>query len=103
MALLIWVASPVAVIAGMAAFGTGFGITQNATLALMVDRVPASGYGMASALWNLSCHAGYCAGPAAFGVVVVHTGSRVSSGLTGMLTLAALLPVLPERRTAPAA
>ena len=54
MASLIWVSAPAAVIAGMGLFGIGFGITQNATFALMIDRAPASGYGTASALWNLS-------------------------------------------------
>jgi predicted MFS family arabinose efflux permease len=100
MALLVWVASPVAVIAGMAVFGTGFGISQTATFALMVDRVPPSGYGMASALWNLAYDAGYGAGPAAFGVVVVHTGYPAAFGLTGVLMLAALVPALRERRPA---
>ena len=52
MTLLIWVTAPAALIAGMCLFGIGFGITQNATFALMIDRAPASGYGTASALWN---------------------------------------------------
>ena len=41
MASLIWVSAPVAVIAGMCLFGIGFGIAQNATFALMIDRAPA--------------------------------------------------------------
>ena len=40
MASLIWVSAPVAVIAGMCLFGIGFGIAQNATFALMIDRAP---------------------------------------------------------------
>jgi hypothetical protein len=51
-------------------FGIGFGIRQNVTLALMVDRAPFSGYGWASALWHLAYDAGYGAGPAVFGVFV---------------------------------
>ena len=58
MASLIWVSAPVAVIAGMCLFGIGFGIAQNATFALMIDRAPACGYGTASALWNLAYDAG---------------------------------------------
>jgi MFS family permease len=100
MALLVWVASPAAVIAGMAVFGTGFGISQNATYTLMVDRVPAAGYGMASALWNLAYDAGYGAGPAAFGAVVVFTGYPLAFGLTGILMLVALLPARRERGSA---
>ncbi|HEX5290737.1 MAG TPA: MFS transporter, partial [Streptosporangiaceae bacterium] len=59
MASLIWVSAPVAVIAGMCLFGIGFGIAQNTTFALMLDRAPAGGYGTASALWNLAYDAGY--------------------------------------------
>jgi MFS family permease len=92
MTALIWVASPVAVIAGMAVFGAGFGIIQNATLALMIARVPASGYGMATAAWNLAYDAGYGAGPAVFGVLVVHTGYPAAFACTGALMLAALVP-----------
>lgn len=104
MAALIWVASPVAMIAGMALFGAGFGIIQNATLALMMARVPASGYGMASAAWNLAYDAGYGAGPAVFGVLVVHTGYPAAFACTGALMLAALVParrVLSGRRAGP--
>ena len=63
MVTMIWLASPAAVIAGMCLFGIGFGICQNATFALMIDRMPPSGVGTASALWNLAYDAGYGAGP----------------------------------------
>src|SRR6266481_1220594 len=85
MALLIWVTAPAALIAGMCLFGIGFGISQNATFALMIDRAPVSGYGTASALWNLAYDAGYGAGPAVFGVFVVYTGYPAAFALTGML------------------
>ena len=98
MASLIWVSAPVAVIAGMCLFGIGFGITQNATFALMIDRAPASGYGTASALWNLAYDAGYGAGPMVFGVFVAHTGYPAAFALTGLLILAALLPAVRDRR-----
>jgi MFS family permease len=58
MIAMIWLATPATVIAGMCLFGAGFGIVQNATLALMIDRMPASGLGRASALWNLAYDAG---------------------------------------------
>jgi predicted MFS family arabinose efflux permease len=79
---------PVAVIAGAAVFGAGFGVTQNASLTLMYDRVPESGYSAVSALWNLAYDGGMGLGAAAFGVLVVHTGYPVAFALT-----AALLPV----------
>jgi len=100
MAGLIWVSAPVAVIAGMCLFGIGFGIAQNVTFALMIDRTPGSGsgYGTASALWNLAYDAGYGTGPIVFGVFVAHTGYPAAFALTGLLILAALLPAVRDRR-----
>jgi MFS family permease len=100
MTLLIWVTAPFALITGMCLFGIGFGISQNATFALMIDRAPASGYGTASALWNLAYDAGYGAGPAVFGVFVVYTGYPAAFALTGMLMLAALAPAIRDRTAA---
>jgi len=90
MIAMIWLASPAAVIAGMSLFGLGFGIVQNATLTLMVERMPASGLGTASALWNLAYDAGYGAGPAVFGLFAGRTGYPAVFALTGLLMLAAL-------------
>jgi predicted MFS family arabinose efflux permease len=90
MMAMIWLRSPAAVLAGMALFGTGFGIIQNATLVLMIDRMPAPGLGTASALWNLAYDAGYGAGPAVFGLFAGHTGYPAAFALTGLLMLAAL-------------
>ena len=98
MASLIWVSAPVVVIAGMCLFGIGFGIAQNTTFALMLDRAPASGYGTASALWNLAYDAGYGTGPIVFGVFVAHTGYPAAFALTGLLILAALVPAVRDRR-----
>jgi MFS family permease len=98
MASLIWVSAPAAVIAGMCLFGIGFGIAQNVTFALMIDRAPGSGYGTASALWNLAYDAGYGTGPIVFGVFVAHTGYPAAFALTGLLILAALLPAVRDGR-----
>src|SRR5436189_475347 len=98
MASLIWVSAPVVVIAGMCLFGIGFGIAHNGTFALMLDRAPASGYGTASALWNLAYDAGYGTGPIVFGVFVAHTGYPAAFALTGLLILAALVPAVRDRR-----
>ena len=100
MAVLIWVAAPVALITGMCLFGIGFGISQNATFALMIDRAPVSGYGTASALWNLAYDAGYGTGPIVFGVFVAYTGYPAAFALTGLLMLAALVPAVRDRRLA---
>jgi predicted MFS family arabinose efflux permease len=97
MAAMIWPTVPAAVIAGMCLFGTGFGILQNATFTLMVDRMPASGVGTASALWSLAYDAGYGAGPAVFGLAVGHTGYPAAFALTGVLMLAAV-PIARRER-----
>jgi MFS family permease len=101
MTAMIWLASPAAVIAGMALFGTGFGIIQNATFVLMIDRMPVSGLSTASALWNLAYDAGYGAGPAAFGLFVGHTGYPAAFALTGVLMLAALPSARRESAAGP--
>ena len=97
MITMIWLASPVAVVAGMCLFGIGFGIAQNATFALMIERMPPSGLGTASALWNLAYDAGYGAGPILFGVLVGHTGYPAAFALTAALMLAALPAARRER------
>src|SRR4029077_4729102 len=97
MIAMIWLAAP-PVIAAVCLFGMGVGIIQNATLVLMIDRVPASGIGAASALWNLAYDAGYGAGPAAFGLFVGHTGYPAAFAATGVLILAALPAGRREQR-----
>jgi hypothetical protein len=97
---MIWLTSPAAVIAGMCLFGTGFGISQNATFALMIDRMPAPVVGTASALWNLAYDGGYGAGPAVFGLFVGHTGYPAAFALTGALMLVAVPSARRERSAA---
>src|SRR5580692_5591273 len=102
MAGLFWLASPVAVIAGMGLFGLGFGVLQNATFALMINRMPESGFGAASAIWNLAYDAGYGAGPAAFGVFVGVTGYPIAFAFSALLMVVAL-PLTRSPRPAGAA
>jgi predicted MFS family arabinose efflux permease len=97
MATLLFVASPVAVMAGMVLFGAGFGVTQNASLSLMLDRVPPSGYGMVSALWNLSYDAAMGLGAVGFGVVAAQTGYPAAFGLTAAVMLGVLAPAWRDR------
>ena len=95
---------PVAVVAGTALFGAGFGVTQNATLALMYTRVSATSYGTVSALWNLAYDGGMGVGAAGFGVVAGLTGYPWAFALTALLMLGAVAPALQDRRvTAPSA
>ena len=90
MVALFWLGSPPAVIAGMALFGLGFGALQNATYTLMIDRMPESGFGAASAIWNLAYDAGYGAGPAAFGLFVGVTGYPIAFAFSALLMVVAV-------------
>ena len=101
MVAMIWLAAPAAVVAGMCLFGIGFGICQNATFALMIERMPPAGAGTASALWNLAYDAGYGAGPVAFGLVVSHTGYPAAFAFTAVLMLAAMPLAWRERPMVP--
>ncbi|MFD0034612.1 MFS transporter [Streptomyces sp. NPDC055059] len=83
---------PVAVVVGAAVFGVGFGITQSATITLMYSRVPASGYGTVSALWNVAYDAGMGIGAVGFGTVAGLTGYPWAFVLTAFLMLTALVP-----------
>jgi predicted MFS family arabinose efflux permease len=96
-AALIWTSSPAAVLGGMVLFGAGFGVAQNVTLALMFDRVPASGYGTVSAMWNLAYDAGLGLGAAGFGVVAAQTGYAAAFALTAVVMLVALTPAWRDR------
>jgi predicted MFS family arabinose efflux permease len=90
-------ANAAAIIVGVAVFGIGFGVAQNATLALMYSRVPRCGYGTVSALWNLGYDGGMGVGALGFGVVAAHTGYPIAFLGSAALLLAAILPALRSR------
>ncbi|MFI9103744.1 MFS transporter [Streptomyces fildesensis] len=90
--------SAVAVLTGVTLFGIGFGIAQNATLTLMYARVPESGYGTVSALWNFAYDAGMGVGAVGYGAIAAHTGYPVAFALTAALMLLALWPACRDRR-----
>jgi predicted MFS family arabinose efflux permease len=94
---LVLAANPAAVVVGMLVFGAGFGIAQNVTLSLMFERVPASGYGTVSAVWNLAYDAGLGLGAASFGLLANQTGYPIAFALTAVLVLAAVAPARHER------
>jgi predicted MFS family arabinose efflux permease len=89
--------SATAVVLGMVVFGAGFGVAQNASLLLMFERVPKSGYDTASALWNLAYDAGLGVGGVGFGVLAAQTGYPSAFAWTAGLMLFALLPALRDR------
>jgi MFS family permease len=90
MVLLVGVDQPAVLLAAMAVFGTGFGVAQSATYAVMVERAPAGGDGAVSALWNLAYDLGYGVGPLAFAAVVGASGYPAAFALTGLVVLAGL-------------
>jgi predicted MFS family arabinose efflux permease len=99
MAALVAIGSPAAVIGGALVFGVGFGVLQNASLALMYSRVPAGGEGTVSAIWNAAYDLGMAAGALCAGPVVGLAGYSVTFGLSAAIMLPALVIA---RRTRPA-
>ena len=91
MAALVLIDRPVAVLAGMVLFGSGFGVTQNASMTMMLNRVAPSGYGTVSAIWNLAFDAGIGAGAFGFGVVAARTGYPAAFAATALAVLVALV------------
>jgi MFS family permease len=98
MLILALTSVPAAVVAGSLIFGTGFGVAQNASLSLMYERVPASGYDAVSALWNLSYDAGMGLGAVGFGVLAGGTGYPVAFAVTAAAMLIALIPARRDLR-----
>jgi predicted MFS family arabinose efflux permease len=90
-ALLVAAGSPLPMLAGMLVFGAGFGVVQNASQAMMFERVPTSAYGTASAIWSVAYDTGYGVGALGFGLVAGATGYPVGFALTA----AAMLVTLP--------
>jgi len=97
MALLAAVHVPAVVVGGAACFGTGFGILQNATLAMMYARAPRGAYDAVSAIWNAAWDAGMGAGAAVIGLLAATAGYPAAFVITAVLVLPALVPVLGER------
>jgi predicted MFS family arabinose efflux permease len=84
--------NPVAVLAGMAVFGTGFGLVQTASLNLMLAAATPAQYGAVSAAWNVAYDLGWGMGSAAVGLVVASAGFPVAFAVTAA-AVAAMLPL----------
>ncbi|NIK56559.1 MFS transporter [Kribbella shirazensis] len=95
---LVFLPSPVAILAGSTCFGIGFGAAQNLTLTLMYNRVDRSRYGQVSALWNLAYDGGWGLGALAFGAIVAGTGYSTAFALTAAVVALAVVPALRPRR-----
>jgi predicted MFS family arabinose efflux permease len=91
----------VILLAGAVLFGTGFGLLQNATLILMMERVSKSEYGLGSTLWNAAFDAGTGIGAFSFGFVISAVGFSWSFFVCSALLASALVLVVldqPSRR-----
>ena len=97
MAALAALHTPALVVGGAVCFGVGFGVLQNATLALMYARSSREAYSTVSAIWNAAYDAGMGAGAAGIGLVVAHTGYSATFALSAVLVLPALFPAWRER------
>lgn len=97
---LVLVPDPVAVMVFAVLFGTGFGVSQNASLALMFSRARRDEYGAVSALWNLAFDAAMGLGAAGFGVIVTGAGYPLAFVVIGAVMLLALAPAWRDRSAA---
>jgi predicted MFS family arabinose efflux permease len=89
--------TPALVVGGAACFGTGFGLLQNATLAMMYTLGSCSSYSTVSAIWNAAYDAGMGVGAAGIGLLAAHTGYSLAFLVTAALVLLAVVPALGER------
>jgi predicted MFS family arabinose efflux permease len=86
----------VVLVVGSLLFGIGFGLLQNATLILMMERVSKSEYGLGSTLWNAAFDAGTGIGAFAFGFVISAVGFSWSFAICSGLLASALILVLMD-------
>jgi MFS family permease len=91
------VASDALVLIGAATFGAGFGVLQNASLSLMYARVPASGFGAVSAIWNAGYDLGMAVGAAGVALLVTAMGFGPAFLVTGLAMVPALWLATRER------
>lgn len=78
---------------GAVLFGAGFGVLQNSTLLLTMERVSKKEYGLGSTMWNVAFDAGTGLGALMFGFVISATGFAAAFYLCAALLLATLIIV----------
>jgi MFS family permease len=97
LSVLVVTAHPAAVLVGMAVFGAGFGIVQNASMAVMLQGTPRARYGVVAALWSVAYDTGFGAGALGFGLLATTTGYPVGFAAAAALSAAALVVLRPRR------
>jgi predicted MFS family arabinose efflux permease len=73
------------VVIGAAAVGFGFGLVQNDSLTVLFAAFGSSGYGAASALWNIAYDAGTGVGALGLGAVAQGFGYPVAFGAAAVV------------------
>lgn len=96
MAALSW--STAGLLIGSLLFGAGLGAIENATLILMMSRVPKAEYGLASALWNAAFDSGTGFGALVFGLVIEGSNFDTAFYLCALLLAASAILVPLDRR-----
>ncbi len=94
---LLALANTVAVLTASVLVGAGFGIAQNASMAVLLQRVPAAGFTAATALWSIAYDGGFGLGALAVGAVATQTGFPVAFAATGVVAAAALALLVRAR------
>ena len=87
---LLALSNNVAVLVSSVLVGAGFGIAQTASMAVLLQRVPAAGFTAATALWSIAYDGGFGLGALAVGAVATQAGFPLAFAATGMLGAAAL-------------
>lgn len=88
-----------ALLIGAVLFGTGFGLIQNATLILTMNRVSDSEHAMGSTLWNVAFDAGTGLGAFLFGFIILLTGFFWAFTLSAGLVASSVILVYLDRHS----
>ena len=83
---------------GALLFGAGFGLLQNSTLLLTMERVSKKEYGLGSTLWNVAFDLGTGLGALVFGFVISATGFTAAFYMCAALLVATLIIIPLDRR-----
>ena len=92
----------VLVVLGAMVFGLGFGAVQNEAVTLMLNRAGPSGYGRASAVWNIGYDAGAGTGAMLLGLLIQLFGYAPAFAVTAVALLAVVPLALTRRGSHPA-
>jgi predicted MFS family arabinose efflux permease len=97
LALLVAVGSPAAMFGGAVVFGAGFGMVQNASLAMLLDRVAPADYDTVTAVWSVAYDTGFGLGAVGFGVLAAGAGYPLGFAFMALVVVAAVLTTRPRR------